>query len=116
MALLAVSGALIGNSRWGSPWASWTEPPAVNVALVGRPSSGKSSAIDALQSILGTIEEDMNTDWDERCRACEGEKIAAKQRRANHERDVKNALDKRVPPPDLPAAAIDPATPERRRC
>src|SRR3954451_11208008 len=25
--LLAVAGSLIGNARWGQPWAGWTEPP-----------------------------------------------------------------------------------------
>ena len=30
--LLSVAGALIGNSRWASPWYPWREPPAINAA------------------------------------------------------------------------------------
>src|SRR5262249_42866947 len=42
MALLCVAAALIGNARCGRPWEGWDEPLAIFVALIGRPSSGKS--------------------------------------------------------------------------
>ena len=35
-ALLSSAGIAIGNARWASPWQGWKEPPAVNVALIGR--------------------------------------------------------------------------------
>ena len=45
-ALLAVTGALIGNKRWPYAGGEWGEPPILWVGLVGAPGSGKSPAQD----------------------------------------------------------------------
>ncbi|MBD0275821.1 MAG: DUF3987 domain-containing protein, partial [Acetobacteraceae bacterium] len=68
-ALLAVAGATVGNTRWGSPWEGWRHPPVVNVACVGLPSAGKSPAIDAVAGPLAALEGDLNDDFEERLRA-----------------------------------------------
>lgn len=47
-ALLSVCGALIGNTRWPSPWQGWSEPPVIWATIIGNPSAGKSPAIDAV--------------------------------------------------------------------
>lgn len=46
--LLSVCGALIGNTRWASPWQGWAEPPVIWATIIGNPSAGKSPAIDAV--------------------------------------------------------------------
>jgi len=46
-ALLAVTGATIGNARWVSPWRGWQEPPVIWTMCIGLPSAGKSPALDA---------------------------------------------------------------------
>lgn len=55
-ALLTVAGALIGNTRWVSPWAGWSEPPIIWMMAIGLPSSGKSPALDAVISPLKVLE------------------------------------------------------------
>lgn len=55
-ALLAVTGAVIGNTRWVSPWARWIEPPVIWAVLIGSPSAGKSPAIDAILTPLREAE------------------------------------------------------------
>ncbi len=115
MALLAGSGATLGNARWGSPWPGWAEPPVVNVALVGRPSSGKSPAMDALHAMLAAIEADDNSDFGERQREWKRDALAAKERCALYEAEVKRAVKDKCPPPDMPADAAIPNAVQRRR-
>lgn len=114
-ALLSVAGGLIGNARWAQPWAEWAEPPAINVALIGLPSAGKSPALDALVRPLTEIEKDSNSDWQERRREHAGANLAAEARRAAWEADVKMAVKMGNPPPMMPAAAAEPDAPQRRR-
>jgi hypothetical protein len=55
-ALLAVSGALIGNTRWASPWAGWAEPPILWAMTIGTPSMNKSPGFDAVLGPLKKLE------------------------------------------------------------
>jgi len=55
-ALLAVSGALIGNTRWVSPWTGWTEPPILWAMTIGTPSMNKSPSFDAVLGPLKKLE------------------------------------------------------------
>lgn len=55
-ALLAVSGALIGNTRWASPWDGWAEPPVIWVMAIGSPSMNKSPGLDAVLAPLNSME------------------------------------------------------------
>jgi len=114
-ALLAAAGAAIGNSRWASPWASWREPPAIFAALIGRPSSGKSPALDVVQDLLTYAEAEENADWPERRRQHQSALAEAKERRTVWEAEVKTAVRERLAPPDLPAGAEEPKPEQRRR-
>lgn len=115
LALLSVAGALIGNARWANPWDGWQEPPAINAALIGNPSAGKSPALDALVSPLAEIEVSINEDWKERKRQHATDKAAAAERKANWEKEVKAAVKNGNPPPCMPADAVEPDPPQRRR-
>lgn len=55
-ALLSVAGALIGNTRWVTPWSGWAEPPALWAAVIGNPSMNKSPGIDAILGPLKKVE------------------------------------------------------------
>ena len=92
--LLAAAGSLIGNARWGQPWAGWCEPPALFAGLIGRPSSGKSPGLDTVTGLLARQEMTLNEDWDERRRAHIRDSTAAKERRSRWEGEVKAAVEK----------------------
>jgi hypothetical protein len=115
LALLSVAGALIGNARWANPWEGWEAPPAVNVALIGNPSSSKSPALDAVTAPLAEIEAVDNEDWKERRRQHATDKAAATERRTKWEKEVKSAVGLGNPPPVMPADADEPESPQRRR-
>jgi len=53
---LSVCGALIGNSRWPSPWQGWTEPPVLWAVAIGNPSMNKSPGLDAVLNPLKKVE------------------------------------------------------------
>jgi hypothetical protein len=113
--LLSTVGILIGNARWGQPWAGWHEPPALFVGNVGRPSSGKSPGLDQVTDLLAQLEARLNADWDGRRRVHKRDCAAAKERRTQWECDVKAAVKDRRAPPDMPADAEDPRPAQRRR-
>jgi hypothetical protein len=113
--LLAAASTLIGNTRWGQPWDGWREPPVLWIGGVGRPSSGKSPGLDVVTNLLARLEIELNTDWDDRRRAYKRDLVAAKERRALWERDVKAAIKNNLSPPDMPADAEYPDPPVRRR-
>lgn len=60
-ALLAVSGALIGNTRWASPWDGWAEPPVIWAMAIGSPSMNKSPGLDAVLTPLKRMEREART-------------------------------------------------------
>jgi hypothetical protein len=113
--IIAVTGALIGNSRWAAPNEEWAEPPAINVANVGKPSAGKSPAQDAVIDPLSILEADDNVDWKERRRAHRADKAIAAEKEAKWKDEVKKAVRDGKPPPDMPADAMPPEAPQRRR-
>jgi hypothetical protein len=115
VSLLAVVGATLGNARWGSPWPGWTQPPAVNVACIGTPATGKSPGIDAAATPLSDLAADLNDDWEERQREFRSARQEAKERRAAWEADVKEAVRRRTPPPREPEGAREPEEPKKRR-
>ncbi|WP_234731072.1 DUF3987 domain-containing protein [Acidocella facilis] len=113
-AMLSAAGAVIGNSRWASPWPSWREPPALNVALIGKPSSGKSPALDQVVALLTRLEADLNEDFQDRRRESvrTGKEYAEKMRL--YDLEVKEAVSRGTPPP-LPPLGDDAAKPPQRR-
>ncbi len=114
-ALLAAAGAAIGSARWASPWPSWREPPAIFAALVGRPSSGKSPALDVVQDLLSHAEAEENQDWPERRRQHQSALAKAKERRTLWDAEVKVAVREHKAPSDMPAEAEDPKPEQRHR-
>lgn len=54
--LLAVTGSLIGNTRWSAPWSGWSEPPIIWSIAIGTPSSNKSPGLDAVIVPLRKVE------------------------------------------------------------
>ncbi|MBI0535090.1 DUF3987 domain-containing protein [Roseomonas sp. KE2513] len=114
-ALIAAAGAMIGNARWGEPRPGWREPPILNVALVGNPSSGKSPALSSVTSPLGQMEAEDNADLDGRCADHRRLKQAAKEHRALWEAEVRAAVKGGTPPPSEPKDARDPEEPTARR-
>lgn len=54
--LLAVTGSLIGNTRWASPWDGWAEPPVLWAIVIGNPSMNKSPGLDAILMPLKAAE------------------------------------------------------------
>ncbi|MDE2344700.1 MAG: DUF3987 domain-containing protein [Betaproteobacteria bacterium] len=114
-ALLAATGAVIGNSRWASPWHPWKEPPALNMALIGKPSSGKSPALDQVVGLLTRLETEANQDFAERRReALRDSKEAAEKLRA-YENEVKEAVKNKLIPPLPPVGCDGGKVPQRRR-
>lgn len=114
-ALLSAGGSLIGNARWANPWGEWREPPALKVALIGRPSSNKSPGLDALVGPLNELEAAENADHAERRREWQTLATAAALRREAWQRDVKDAVKAGHAPPRMPAEAEEPTAPQRRR-
>ena len=66
LALLAVAGATIGNTRWASPWDGWAEPPIIWAMAIGNPSMNKTPGLDAVLSPLRKLEREAR-------KRCEGE-------------------------------------------
>lgn len=114
-ALLAAAGGCIGNARWAQPKEGWQEPPVVNVALIGRPSAGKSPALDQVVNPLHAIEAEMNDDWRERKRHHATDKAAAEERRDLWRSKVKKAAKDGNAPPMMPVDAEEPEPPQKHR-
>ena len=112
--LLGGAGVLIGNARWGAPWAGWEEPPVVWVCTVGLPSSGKSPGLDAIRDLIGSIEADSNTDHKDNLAAWDTQKREAKIRLDVWESACKAALKDRVGVmPPKPQNTEEPPRPTR---
>jgi hypothetical protein len=112
---LSVTGAAIGNARWGNPWEDWKEPPAVNAANVGEPSSGKTPAMDAVARPLSELAVELNSDWKDRQREYRTKRQFAKEKRALWEAEVKTAAKNGCPAPEEPESAREPDPPRKRR-
>ena len=114
--LLGGAGVLIGNARWGSPWAGWEEPPIAWVNNVGNPSSGKSPGLDAIRDLIGSIEADSNLDHKDNLSAWDTKKREAKIRLEVWESNCKAALkDKIGVMPPKPQDTEEPDRPTRTR-
>ena len=113
--LLATTSALIGNARWVSPWAGWSEPPTLWLALVGNPSSGKSPALDASMDLLRHIEGEMADSYPAVHRRFQRDREEAKAVREIWQSEVKEAAKNGKPAPEMPERAVEPNPPVRPR-
>lgn len=115
VALLTGAAAVIGNARWVSPWQGWKEPCALWAALIGKPSSGKSPAIDPVISMMRTMESEMAVSFEVDLREWRTNMEAAKCSRENWQSDVKTAVKNGIPAPQEPTGAVEPEKPVRPR-
>lgn len=114
-ALLAAAGSLLANVRRPQVWRSWSEPPILFMAAVGKPSAGKSPGIDAIAEPLQAIEGGHNADFDERRRKHAAEVQAAALREKAWRHELEEAVGKGYAPPPKPADAEAPEPPCLRR-
>jgi hypothetical protein len=113
--LLAFGSAVIGNSRWAAPTASWSEPPQLWVALVGGPSWGKTPSMRPFIQATAKLEADDEPAWKETLGAFEQDVEYAKARQEQWRDQVRQAVKAGSLPPDMPASARTPEPPARPR-
>ena len=78
-AFLAVCAGLIGASRTVQIKRGWYEPSIIWVAIIGRPSSGKTPAIDAIMTPLKPIEKHMIEMFESELKVYENKKASCKK-------------------------------------
>lgn len=115
MSLLGVAGGVIANTRWGSPWPGWREPPVLNVGLVGLPSSGKSPALATVHEPLRAAERKLAKGFDELHRLWATRKAEAEAVLERWQREVKEAVKLGTPAPRMPESAVVPPEPRPAR-
>ena len=114
--LLAVTGAALGNARWGQAWGAFVQPPVIWGAGIGTPSAGKTPGlIGVAQRPIAAMEGALNRDWVERERTHDTAKAEAAEAMAIWQGEVKQALKLKAAPPPRPDNARAPDPPQRRR-
>jgi hypothetical protein len=115
VALLTSSAALLSNHVVASPQPGWTEATVIWSVIVGEPSAGKSPALDAVTSIMKSVEREVNAkesklidDWDEKDKVYQA---ALKK----WQKDVEAAVNDGDPPPQKPASTQSQKRPQRSR-
>jgi hypothetical protein len=101
-AMLAAAGSAIGNARWVSPWQGWEEPPVIWVMCIGRPSAGKSPAMDAVLKPLRDAERPLREAAEEERKAWTEKEDLAKLAEAQWKDAVRAALKTGDDPPPKP--------------
>lgn len=115
LSLLVTASAVIGNSRWVSPWEGWREPPILWAMLVGEPSAGKSPALDAVMDSVKEIEREFSEDYLKARKAWDGEKELSEFALAQWKAEAKKAVAEGLEPPPKPSAAEFSSAPVRER-
>jgi hypothetical protein len=113
--LLACIGAILANHRRAQPWAGWTMPPIINVAIVGNPSSTKSPAIDAVDQPLRELQDELNVDFVQDRNQYYADLVLQKDALQTWENEVKEAAKRGLPPPEMPEKAVEPKKPSLKR-
>ncbi len=113
--LLGTAAALIGNSRFVQAGPKWSEPTALNIGLVGKPSSGKSPGLDSALELLHSIERELNTDYPDRLKEYETAKEVARLANEAWLDSVQTAFKEDVTAPRKPESAFEPDKPGRRQ-
>jgi hypothetical protein len=112
--LLAVSSALIGNSRWAAAHHRWAEPPHLWLAGVGHSGDGKSPAVDVLfRDIVPPLEQRMARGFAEQLRDYAATVELDKARAAEWKTELRQATREGRPPPAPPIAVAPVDAPER---
>lgn len=113
--LLVAASALLGNSRWVSPWNDWEEPPVIWGMVIGNPSAGKSPALDAIMAPLREIEATLAETYAAALNDWNGKNELAKIVAAEWKETAKKALRDHTAPPDRPGTADAGPAPIRER-
>jgi hypothetical protein len=114
-ALIGAASAWIGNARRCAATADWTEPSNLWFALIGGPSTGKTSALRPLISASSTMERDAETTWRTDCARHDRDAEAADARNAVWRANVRKAAEQGASPPGRPADAETLPEPARPR-
>lgn len=104
-ALLSVAGALIGNTRWASPWKGWSEPPVIWTMCIGLPSAGKSPAFDAVVDPLRDVERPLREEAKKAVDAWREKANLAKLEEGTWKEAARAAIKEGKPAPEKPASA-----------
>lgn len=104
-AVLSVCGALIGNTRWASPWQGWAEPPVTWFMAIGNPSAGKSPGLDAVLIPLKKAERQMREAAQDKLNEWRAKAEVARLAESTWKEAVKNAIKAGDEPPPRPASA-----------
>jgi len=113
--LLAVTGALLAQSRTARAWPGWSESPVLWFALVGDPSAGKTPALSEVLAAADAVEKIIGDDFDnEQARYVESLERSKAAKDAWKE-SVREATKLNSPTPTLPSDAIEPEAPVQPR-
>lgn len=115
MSLLALTGGCIGNTRWGSPWPGWREPPVLFVGAVGLPSSGKSPSIDTVFKPLRDAEWQLGDGFEAIHKEWIRRKVEAEEIETKWRAECKKAVKDGYATPPMPDGAVAPREPKRPR-
>lgn len=113
--LLVAASALLGNSRWVSPWHDWEEPPVIWGMVIGNPSAGKSPALNAIIAPLREIEATLAEAYAATLHDWNGKNELAKLVAADWKETAKKALRDHAAPPERPCTADAGPAPVRER-
>lgn len=106
--LLGIGSGLIGYSRRIKATASWVQPATCWTALVGYSGTGKTPGHSVTRRAAKEVERLRKKDEADRKRDHETKEVAAKAAYDNWKRQVKEATETGLAPPEMPQAAVDP--------
>lgn len=114
---LSACASLIGGKRRVRPYSTsaWSEPCILWVGAVGDPSARKSPALDAITGALRDIERDNAEDHKGAIRDWQEKNELARATRKEWQGAVEKSVKSGGDMPPMPAEAMDPAEPCRRR-
>jgi Protein of unknown function (DUF3987) len=106
--LLSIASSLIGAARRIRPSRSWSEPFTLWTSVVGFSGTGKTPGIDTTKRVLSRIERDRKSAVADLQRQHEGRVQTAKAAAKVWKQQVEEAIAAGLPPPEMPAEAIEP--------
>lgn len=114
---LVVSASLIGSKRKAVPYegSTWEEPSILWLGLVGDPSHNKSPSLDPLMGILRKLEDERTDEHMSAVLDYAADSERAKAEKVRWQDDVRGAAKEGLPTPPIPASAVEPQEPRRRR-
>ena len=106
--LIGVVSSLIGTARRVRATSSWLQCTTCWTVVVGFSGTGKTPGINVTKRALNFLERNSKTADDERRRKHETKQEIASATRKCWEKNVKDAIEARMPAPPMPAGADDP--------